>query len=170
MATLGSGLTRTEAGVGGPRCVLRTGHGASQHRRPRASTRRHGCARRIRICRRSVDSTPRRSSRTSGLALYDVAPFANRLPDDTFWAARQVMAFTDDDIRAIVAGCAVLRPEGRTVDCRLPDRAAQPNRPHLLRQGAPARRLRGARRRADVRRSGGAVRVRDAARLPRRTG
>jgi hypothetical protein len=33
---------------------------------------------------------------------YDVAPFANRLPDDTFWAARQVMAFTDDDIRAIV--------------------------------------------------------------------
>jgi hypothetical protein len=34
--------------------------------------------------------------------LYDVAPFANRLPDDTFWAARQVMAFTDDDIRTIV--------------------------------------------------------------------
>ena len=36
------------------------------------------------------------------VALYDLAPFANRLPDDTFWAARQVMAFTDDDIRAIV--------------------------------------------------------------------
>src|SRR5262245_55456985 len=33
---------------------------------------------------------------------YDIAPFATRLPDDTFWAARQVMAFTDDDIRAIV--------------------------------------------------------------------
>ena len=31
-----------------------------------------------------------------------IAPFANRLPDDTFWAARQVMAFTDEDIRAIV--------------------------------------------------------------------
>ncbi len=29
-------------------------------------------------------------------------PFVNRLPDDTFWAARQVMAFTDDEIRAIV--------------------------------------------------------------------
>ncbi|MEK7405871.1 MAG: hypothetical protein AAB225_12245, partial [Acidobacteriota bacterium] len=28
--------------------------------------------------------------------------FENRLPDDTFWAARQVMAFTDDEIRAIV--------------------------------------------------------------------
>ena len=36
------------------------------------------------------------------VALYDLAPFANRLPDDTFWAARQVMAFTDDDIRTIV--------------------------------------------------------------------
>jgi hypothetical protein len=34
--------------------------------------------------------------------LYDLAPFANRLPDDTFWAARQVMAFGDQDIRAIV--------------------------------------------------------------------
>jgi hypothetical protein len=31
-----------------------------------------------------------------------VAPFENRLPDDTFWAARQVMAFTDNDIRALV--------------------------------------------------------------------
>ena len=34
--------------------------------------------------------------------LYDAAPFANRLPDDAFWAARQVAAFTDEDIRAIV--------------------------------------------------------------------
>lgn len=31
-----------------------------------------------------------------------VPPFANRLPDDTFWAARQVMAFSDEEIRAIV--------------------------------------------------------------------
>jgi len=35
-------------------------------------------------------------------AVHAVPPFANRLPDDTFWAARQVMAFTDQDIRAIV--------------------------------------------------------------------
>jgi hypothetical protein len=33
---------------------------------------------------------------------YPIAPFENRLPDDTFWAARQVMAFTDAEIRAIV--------------------------------------------------------------------
>ena len=32
---------------------------------------------------------------------YNLAAFANRLPDDTFWAARQVMAFSDEDIRAI---------------------------------------------------------------------
>ena len=32
-----------------------------------------------------------------------IAPFANRLPDDTYWAARQVMTFTDDDIRALVS-------------------------------------------------------------------
>jgi hypothetical protein len=34
--------------------------------------------------------------------LYDVAPFANRLPDDAFWAARQVATFSDEDIRTIV--------------------------------------------------------------------
>ena len=32
-----------------------------------------------------------------------IAPFVNRLPDDTFWAAKLVMAFTDEDIRAIVS-------------------------------------------------------------------
>ena len=31
-----------------------------------------------------------------------MAPFVNRLPDDTFWAAKQVVAFTDEEIRAIV--------------------------------------------------------------------
>lgn len=33
---------------------------------------------------------------------YPNPAFYNRLPDDEFWAAKQVMAFTDDDIRAIV--------------------------------------------------------------------
>lgn len=31
-----------------------------------------------------------------------LAPFENRLPDDEFWGAKQVAAFTDDDIRALV--------------------------------------------------------------------
>lgn len=33
---------------------------------------------------------------------YPNPAFDNRLPDDSFWAARQVMAFRDDEIRAIV--------------------------------------------------------------------
>ncbi len=33
---------------------------------------------------------------------YPNPAFVNRLPDDNFWAAKQVMAFTDDEIRAIV--------------------------------------------------------------------
>jgi len=33
---------------------------------------------------------------------YPNAAFVNQLPDDAFWAARQVMAFTDDQIQAIV--------------------------------------------------------------------
>ena len=31
-----------------------------------------------------------------------IMAFENRLPDDTFWAAKQVMAFTDAEIRAVV--------------------------------------------------------------------
>ncbi len=34
---------------------------------------------------------------------YRIPAFHNRLPGDVFWAARQVAAFTDDEIRAIVA-------------------------------------------------------------------
>ena len=33
---------------------------------------------------------------------YPNPAFMSRLPDDDYWAAKQVMAFTDDDIRAIV--------------------------------------------------------------------
>jgi hypothetical protein len=32
-----------------------------------------------------------------------IAPFANRLPDDTFWAATKLAAFTDEDIRTLVS-------------------------------------------------------------------
>jgi hypothetical protein len=32
-----------------------------------------------------------------------LAPFENRLPDDEFWGAKQVVAFTDEDIRALVS-------------------------------------------------------------------
>jgi hypothetical protein len=40
-----------------------------------------------------------------------IAPFANRLPDDTFWAAKQLAAFTDDDIRTLVSTGRYSDPE-----------------------------------------------------------
>jgi hypothetical protein len=33
---------------------------------------------------------------------YPTAPFRNRLPDDLYWGAKQVMAFTDEDISILV--------------------------------------------------------------------
>lgn len=42
---------------------------------------------------------------------YPVPAFLNRRPDDDFWAAKQVMAFTDDQIRAIAAEGEFTNPE-----------------------------------------------------------
>jgi hypothetical protein len=42
---------------------------------------------------------------------HDIAPFANRLPDDEFWAAKLVMAFSDEDIRALVGTGEYTDPE-----------------------------------------------------------
>jgi hypothetical protein len=41
---------------------------------------------------------------------YPNPAFLSRLPDDEFWAAKQVMAFTDDDIRAIVETARISDP------------------------------------------------------------
>ena len=55
--------------------------------------------------------------------LYEAAPFANRLPDDVFWAAKQVMAFSDEDIRAIVEVAEYSDPKAeRWIADRLIDR------------------------------------------------
>lgn len=50
---------------------------------------------------------------------YPNPAFENRLPDDTFWAARQVMAFTDEQIRAIVKTGEYSNPEAENwvVEC-----------------------------------------------------
>jgi hypothetical protein len=37
--------------------------------------------------------------------------FKNRLPDDTYWAAKKVMAFSDDDLRAILGLAQYSDPE-----------------------------------------------------------
>lgn len=42
---------------------------------------------------------------------YPAPIFDNRLPDDTFWAARQVMWFTEDEIRALVETGQYTDPE-----------------------------------------------------------
>ena len=42
---------------------------------------------------------------------YPNPAFLSRLPDDEFWGAKQVMAFTDDDIRAIVEPHTQADPE-----------------------------------------------------------
>jgi hypothetical protein len=42
---------------------------------------------------------------------YPNAAFANRLPGDEFWAAKQVVRFTDEEIRAIVATAEYSKPE-----------------------------------------------------------
>ena len=42
---------------------------------------------------------------------YPITAFRNRLPDDTFWAAKKVMSFTDEQIRAIVKFAQYSDPE-----------------------------------------------------------
>ena len=41
----------------------------------------------------------------------DIPPLANSLPDDDYWAAKKVMAFSDADIRAIVKSAEYADPE-----------------------------------------------------------
>ena len=79
-------------------------------------------------------------------SLYDVAPFANRLPDDAFWAARQVVAFTDEDIRAIVQVAQYSDPRAARwiADCLIERRNRIAR--DLFRDGPAARRHRRPRR------------------------
>jgi len=48
---------------------------------------------------------------------YPNPAFMSRLPDDDYWAAKQVMAFTDDDIRAIVE--TAMYSDARSTQCRI---------------------------------------------------
>ena len=50
---------------------------------------------------------------------YPNPAFLNRLPDDEFWAAKQVMAFTDEEIRAVVSTGEISDREAETflVEC-----------------------------------------------------
>ena len=65
--------------------------------------------------------------------VHRVPPFANRLPDDTFWAARQVMAFTDDEIRAIVQTGEYTKPAEDWLTATLIERRNRIGRAYLAR-------------------------------------
>ena len=60
-------------------------------------------------------------------------PFVNRLPDDTFWAARQVMAFTDEEIRAIVQTGQYSKPAEDWITAALIERRNRIGRTYFAR-------------------------------------
>jgi hypothetical protein len=60
-------------------------------------------------------------------------PFINRLPDDTFWAARQVMAFTDEEIRAIVQTGQYSKPAEDWITATLIERRNRIGRTYFTR-------------------------------------
>ncbi len=62
-----------------------------------------------------------------------ITAFENRLPDDTFWAAKQVMAFTDEEIRAIVQTGEYSRPAEDWITATLIERRNRIGRTYLSR-------------------------------------
>ena len=78
--------------------------------------------------------------------------FVRARPDDTFWAARRVQAFSSEMIRAIVKSGAYSDPNAERLHRRHADQAARQGRRRLSADDQPAGRLRPGRgRRADVR-------------------
>ena len=101
---LGSGVAgRAEARVGGTRTLVPGVQAVGANVLGLGVYAHSGCA-------PGIDTARCRSHRlqtfdpdAAGRRITLIAPFVNRLPDDTFWAAKLVMAFTDGDIRAIVS-------------------------------------------------------------------
>ena len=145
MATLGSGINGPKGGVGGPGSDLRTGRGAPQHLRPRPL---HAGL----DAREVPGSAGGRLVRFRDVRAGEVDQRLRRGAVRQPSAGRRILGRPAGGgvyrrrYPRHRAGRAVLRPEGRTVDRGLPDRAAQPHRAHLLRDGPPARRYRRPRR------------------------
>ena len=68
------------------------------------------------------------------------AAYLEMRADDAFWAARRVMAFTDEMIRAVVKTGRVQRPCRRTIPGRRADQAARQDRTRLSHRRQPHRR------------------------------
>ena len=64
---------------------------------------------------------------------HPIPAFENRLPDDTFWAAKQVMAFTDEEIRAIVQTGQYSQPAEDWITAALIERRNRIGRTYLSR-------------------------------------
>ena len=62
------------------------------------------------------------------------AAYIEMRDDDAFWAARRVMAFSDELIRAMVKTGEYSDPAAETVSGRRPDQAARQDRPRLPRR------------------------------------
>ena len=102
---------------------------------------------------------PRRSGPTSGCPTIPNPSFLNRLPDDEFWAAKQVMAFTDEQIRAIVKVAQYSDPQTETYIADTTHCAPRQDRKSITcRQNASARSVRGRERRTCLPRSGAGAR------------
>jgi hypothetical protein len=63
---------------------------------------------------------------------YQNTAFELRTPGDTYWAAKKVMAFSDNAIRAHSADGAVRGCARGGMGCALFDRTAQPHRPRVF--------------------------------------
>ena len=162
--SLGSGMfDGAEAGRGkATRRCCRRGRRSARTSRALAWRRRRGCGRSTPICRRSARSAAARSTRRRGRPPIPMPPFANRLPDDTFWAARQVMAFTDEEIRAIVQTGQYSKPAEDWITATLIERRNRIGRTYFA-QRAATRPHPHPRKHAGLRRPGRFERLRPAA-------
>ena len=100
---------------------------------------------------RAIRGRPVRSRRR-GSPTRPTAAYLEMRADDAFWAARRVMAFSDEMIRAVVQDRRVQRPGGREVPGRRADQAPRRDRARLSHRHQPDRRSgAGWRGRVDVR-------------------
>ncbi len=91
---------------------------------------------------------------------FNLAPLANALPDDKYWAAKQVMAFTDDDIRALVKSGEYSDPRAVEWLSECLDQATRQNREGILLRCSPAGRIQNRGWPADVQALGRSLRLR----------
>ena len=99
------------------------------------------------LSRASAASSPSDSSPRNGVLASRTLPTCDREPDDTFWAARKLMAMCDDLIRAAVKAGHYTDPHAEDFLVAVPDRTPRQDRSCLADVGEPGRRSGSVRRR-----------------------